>query len=505
MPVAFADTNTNGPCGSTVVAVEFHSQPMAAAPLVYMMGPDDLEGGRGSVDLEYSPGNESQQVVLISQHLTEADPYRTAFQQAHNFLPAPVAGNYDGTFNYFDPDNYIALFAMVSSMDTYLQDMAREVIEHTGSFQASDGQLPHHLNGAHPTFKSLIGSVQPGPNIFWTMAAIQYAKLSLNNEWLASYMPKLRLAMEFLLQRLDPAKDLFQYPGPLMIDVFIREGYTSDTNAMMVGALREFAGAEAAVGNTTGSETLLLIAGRVSAAMTLLWNYTTSDHYITSLTSGTGNRTEDMVDYDGNIIAVAHGIPSLSQSRRILDRIDRGHCTHARGTWVSEVWYGPTHTYEGSLGDSATTMGRIGWFDALARQRMRTQQDLAVFDDVLVDPLVFDKFITTQYFGPCKNFRYGCQGEQQINRSWGYFEYPAVSAMMLSQVLDLRLLATVPSLLSAMIHTSFTYAIGNTRLHYSAHHVNFSIVGRTSTPSTPPKHTVYTYKVNMDPGTPDCR
>ena len=46
---------------------------------------------------------------------------------------------------------------------------------------------------------------------------------------------------------------------------------------------------------------------------------------------------EDMVDYDSNLIAVAHGIPSYSQSRRILDRIDRGPCTHGRATWVSEV------------------------------------------------------------------------------------------------------------------------------------------------------------------------
>jgi hypothetical protein len=41
-----------------------------------------------------------------------------------------------------------------------------------------------------------------------------------------------------------------------MIDVFIRQNYTADSNAMMVGFLSEFSEAEAAIGNTTGAAAL---------------------------------------------------------------------------------------------------------------------------------------------------------------------------------------------------------------------------------------------------------
>lgn len=35
-----------------------------------------------------------------------------------------------------------------------------------------------------------------------------------------------------------------------MVDVFVRQNYTADSNAMMVGFLNEFADAEEAVGNS---------------------------------------------------------------------------------------------------------------------------------------------------------------------------------------------------------------------------------------------------------------
>ena len=91
-----------------------------------------------------------------------------------------------------------------------------------------------------------------------------------------------------------------------MIDVFIRTNFTSDTNAMLVGFFREFALAEEAVGNKTGSAMLNDLATKISNAMNKhLWS---EDHYITQIDRN--GKTRDFVDFDSNLIAAAHGIPN---------------------------------------------------------------------------------------------------------------------------------------------------------------------------------------------------
>ena len=57
-------------------------------------------------------------------------------------------------------------------------------------------------------------------------------------------------------------------PGSLMVDVFVRQNYTADSNAMMVGFLNEFADAEEAVGNATGAAALRAEATAMNTAMT---------------------------------------------------------------------------------------------------------------------------------------------------------------------------------------------------------------------------------------------
>ncbi len=95
-----------------------------------------------------------------------------------------------------------------------------------------------------------------------------------------SYMPTLRLASSFLFDLIDPTLGLINAPGSLYIDVrvptvcpaalsphphltrlqvFIRGNFTSDSNAMAVIFFREFAAAEAAVGNSSGAATLLQV------------------------------------------------------------------------------------------------------------------------------------------------------------------------------------------------------------------------------------------------------
>ena len=90
----------------------------------------------------------------------------------------------------------------------------------------------------------------------------------------------------------------------------------------------------------------------------------------------------DFVDYDSNLIAVAHSIPTLAQAKAVLHRIDTGiqRCTAMQGggpQWTSEIWYGKHDTTHGNIGDSSSAMGRIAWFDGKAR---KVTGDVKAFD-----------------------------------------------------------------------------------------------------------------------------
>ena len=82
---------------------------------------------------------------------------------------------------------------------------------------------------------------------------------------------------------------------------FIRNNYTSDTNAMLVGFLNDFADAEEQVmGNVTGALYLRQLAFNISAAMNkLLWasEEAGADHFVTQIDANL-NTTRDFVDYD---------------------------------------------------------------------------------------------------------------------------------------------------------------------------------------------------------------
>jgi hypothetical protein len=64
-------------------------------------------------------------------------------------------------------------------------------------------------------------------------------------------LPTLRLASSLVFDLIDPQMGLVLAPGSLMIDVLIRNNYTSDSNTMVVGFLRDFSAAERLVGNET--------------------------------------------------------------------------------------------------------------------------------------------------------------------------------------------------------------------------------------------------------------
>jgi hypothetical protein len=66
--------------------------------------------------------------------------------------------------------------------------------------------------------------------------------------------PTLRASSAFCFDLINKTNHLLLAPGSLMVDVFVRQNYTADSNAMMVGFLNEFADAEEAVGNSECSD-----------------------------------------------------------------------------------------------------------------------------------------------------------------------------------------------------------------------------------------------------------
>ncbi len=140
---------------------------------------------------------------------------------------------YAGTYNYFDPDNFFSMTALIYSGEPFLQEQARTVIERSGTWlcigevekknKCTYGQLPHHFVGDKPTFLALSGATQTGPNTFWTKSALQYARNSGNLAWLKTYMPTLRASSAFCFDLINPENHLLLAPGSLMVDVFIRQ------------------------------------------------------------------------------------------------------------------------------------------------------------------------------------------------------------------------------------------------------------------------------------------
>jgi len=151
---------------------------------------------------------------------------------------------YSDTFNYFDPDNYISTASMLWSGERFLMEQVRLVVERSGAFLTAEGQLPHHFSGVTPVYQALSGEIQTGPNVFWILSCLNYAKSSGNFGWLRDYFPTLRKASMFLFGLIDYDVGMANVSGSLMIDVFLRSNFTADTNAMLVGFLRDFAGAE---------------------------------------------------------------------------------------------------------------------------------------------------------------------------------------------------------------------------------------------------------------------
>lgn len=225
--------------------------------------------------------------LLFTQSDLEAD------FRIHSLLSSPTRSpftfSYAGLYSFYDPDAYFETTSLLYSGEPYLQDQVRQVLERSGSFLLPSGQLPHHFVGVKPVYDSIAGGVQTGPNTFWVKSCLQYARTTGNVTWLTNYLPTIRKAAYFCLNLVDSKMNLLSAPGSLMIDVFLRTNYTSDSNAMMVGFLREFADVEEFVGNVTGAAVLRAQADAMVTAMNArLWavpgvGVGGDDHFVTQL------------------------------------------------------------------------------------------------------------------------------------------------------------------------------------------------------------------------------
>lgn len=318
---------------------------------------------------------------------------------------------------FFDPDTWSVLNCLSFSGDEYLIAEARQVIERVRAHIA-DGHVPHHFDGHEPRYVAMSGATQPGPNIFYCLAVLDHVAATGDHQYLRSiWTDTLVPLVDSLLSTFDSKRNLLNSPGPLWIDVFRREGYTLDTNAMTVHLLRRMREAAEHLGDTDSASRWSGIAERISAAVHNFW---IDDHYATVL-PGTG-QSLDMRDSD-DVLAVLAGISDDDRACAIFDRLDRtGMHPGNRGTWVSALRYNADLCYEGNVGDSLCAFARIWWAEMRAR-RDRGDRDgfTRMFETVRGDLLNYT------WMGE----RYDASGE--MTRADGYHEYPGVLDMLLRE------------------------------------------------------------------------
>eukprot|EP00026_Physarum_polycephalum_P003176 Phypoly_transcript_03186.p1 GENE.Phypoly_transcript_03186~~Phypoly_transcript_03186.p1 ORF type:complete len:799 (+),score=113.91 Phypoly_transcript_03186:67-2463(+) len=388
-------------------------------------------------------------------------------------LATPIIA-YTGLYTFYDPDSFFAISSLSYSGDEYLFNQAKQAIELSERWMLPTGQIPHHFidNATTPTYIAISGATQTGPNIFWTLSALRIARMSGDYAWLEQRMPALEQSLSFLLSMYNKTEGLLSVPGSLYIDVFIRANFTSDSNIAMVYLLTEIAEAETFFGNSALAATRLALAESISNRINeLLWS-SQNDHYITNLSPDGTFR--DFVDYDANTLAVAWGVSPPNRTAAILKRVDSGKCTHARATYVSEVYYSAPNCFLNNTGDSAVTMGRIGWGDGIARYRVG---DYNTFYDLILNPLLGDLFKNTWLYE-----RFTCEATPTHNNY--YHEYPETILMLLREVvygiyIGLTSIHIAPFPEPPATASSYTYNVGNVNISYSQKSVSINVPGNS--------------------------
>lgn len=330
---------------------------------------------------------------------------------------------YGPLYTFFDPDSWSTVNTLSFSGDPYLQDQARRIIELAGS-HIKDGQVPHHFDDGVPTYIAISKATQTGPNMFWVLAAIDYAGATGKTEWLRAHYPQLKAATDWVLKCYDPAHKLVDVGGPLFIDVFIRQGYTLDSNAMLLHVLPLMASVARFCDDPDSARRYRALAEAVRQGLNEgLWNG--HDHYITQRSADWQPR--DFVDYDGNYAAIAFGAPTnREQIAAMYRRLDGGAHTHpgGRGTWTSEKYYGPNDCFGANTGDSATAMARIWWLDLLSRYVTGDETNFYRYFTPIQGDLSAQTWLTERYNALGKSIR-----------ARYYHEYPEITAMILREMI----------------------------------------------------------------------
>lgn len=488
--------------GAPTTAIPQGAQAPALSLQVF---PNDFAAPPSAVPATLPPGVNLTDVASI---LIAAHGSAVAALHSYDYSPevraAPCLAHdntqcYSPMYNFYDPDSSISNSAMLWTFEPSLHAVVRGQLEtnmrwvcdgeHPTNATCSYGQCIHHFVancnregsgcfcGAGPggqtdcaLYDAISGATQTGPNIFTIFAALRYIGASGDAAWGAAKAPKLRAMMAFLDQSFHPDVGLYLAPGSLQIDVFIRQNYTADSNAMGVLLCELFGDFEASLGNASGAAFYGARAATIRSAMNAHLLADDGSHYCTQSDPGPGGAgvlrcTRDFVDYDANAIAVAAGVPATpAAAAAVLARVDAGACTHVRATYVSEREYGKGDCVNGNTGDSAVSMGRIGWQDALARQAVGGAAAAALFEGVLLAPLQRDLLARTWL-----PERFDCQGRDAHNAY--YFEYPATVALMLFEVrygIQLRPTRLVVRPLSAPQEWDLVLGGGVLSLHYSA-------------------------------------
>ena len=389
---------------------------------------------------------------------------------------------------FFDPDAWSTVGTLAFSGDPYLQREARRILERALGGITADGQIPHHFDGDTALYVAISGVAQTGPNLFWCLAALDYVCAMGDTAWLRKVWDSgLLPAADWVIEFFDPARKLLCVNGPLWVDVFRREGYTFDTNVTAVFVLNRMADAAASLGHHNIAERYRGITRDIREGLEALWD---EDHYITAR-GRDWESIHDMIDSD-NYLAVAFSVVDSGRSKRIIERMDRVPNMHpgGKGTWVSEVYYGPDECYGGNTGDSATGMGRLWWGDLMARQMVGDAETFS---------RMFEAVRSDQFELTWMRERYGSEG--QMVRAPGYHEYPEILDKMLREGYYGVALTLQAVTINPMLRKPFSFRVGALSLSHSQKRVEIQVPGEgLRTYSIAGLEPFGTYRINGEVG-----
>jgi hypothetical protein len=376
---------------------------------------------------------------------------------------------YGDSFDFFDPDSWETVTTLSYSGDPLLQREARKIIERSEAAQRSDGQIPHHFEHGAPTFLSIAGSSQTGPNIFWVLAATEYAAATGDEQWLRAHYIHLRMATDWLLARYDPKLQLVRADGPLFIDVFRRSGFTLDTNVFALYLLKRMNEVATFCGDFESEARYAQMRKHIRTGIQR-WLWNGRDHFVTERHAD--GSTRDFVDYDGNFGALAFGaVADEADARRLLSRLDSGPHTHpgGYGTWVSERRYEKQDCYKENDGDSDTAMARIWWLDMAARVRMG---DRATFDSLFEK---MENYLLRNVWMP---ERFDAKGLPAHNGF--YHEYPEALSMVLREMRYGVHVGMQEVTIRPFDVRTFSLHLGQLRVDYSTERVTILVPGTSA-------------------------